>query len=142
MGWAERLQPKDTEEVRPGVFIQKTMFGHRQVHPAAWDGKINWKNLIIGPNVMRNLIFFAIIVFMAWSYAHDTNELKGFYEYARGDPFQYCLDVEAWRATATCTVAWSKAGLCNTDEEILKQLEGAVDLEEQLGGERLVTGYP
>lgn len=90
MSWIERLTPKDTEEVKPGLFIKKTRFSYRQVHPAAWDGKINWKNLTVGPNFWKNFLWFAILVFIVLGYMNDVREYKGWYERYTKNPAEFC----------------------------------------------------
>ncbi len=73
MGLIDRLSPKETEELRPGVFVQtinhrdgKTTY--RTVNPIAWKNK--WRlNKQFG---IKNLITISIILFVAWSYFHDT----------------------------------------------------------------------
>lgn len=93
MDLTKALTPKETEEVKPGLFIQQTSKGYRQVHPAAWNGKINWKNFLLGSNFLRNLIWFLIIVFLAWSYFHDVDVYKEFYEEVIADPALFCSNV-------------------------------------------------
>lgn len=69
------LTPARTEEIKPGLFIQeKQLGGYRQIYPAAWNGKINYKNLIIGPNFWKSFFWFAIILFIAYAYQQDTKE--------------------------------------------------------------------
>ncbi len=87
------LTPKDTEEIKPGVFIQETSNGYKQVHPAAWNGKINWKNFLLGANPLRNFVWFLIIIFLAWSYFYDVDAYKEFYEEVHLDPALFCSDV-------------------------------------------------
>ncbi len=93
MNLIKALTPKDTEEIKPGLFIQKTHKGYRQVNPAAWDGKINWKNFILGKDFFKSLIWFAIILFLAWSYFHDTSEYREFYEEVNSNPVLFCTNV-------------------------------------------------
>ena len=63
MDLVKMLTPKDTEEVRPGLFIQKTKKGYRQIHPAAWNGKINWKGQIKSMISFRTIFTIALILF-------------------------------------------------------------------------------
>ena len=93
MNLTKILTPKETEEIKPGVFIQQTSNGYRQVHPSAWNGKINWKNFLLGANPLRNLFWFFIIVFLAWSYFHDVDTYKEFYEEVLRDPVLFCSNV-------------------------------------------------
>ena len=93
MNLTKALTPKDTEEIKPGLFIQKTNRGYRQVSPAAWDGKINWKNFFFGQGFLKSFIFFIIIIFIAWSYFHDVKVYQEFYEEVISDPILFCLNV-------------------------------------------------
>ncbi|KKN59032.1 hypothetical protein LCGC14_0545870 [marine sediment metagenome] len=93
MNFTKALIPKDTEEIKPDLFIQKTSRGYRQVSPAAWDGKIIWKNFLFGQGFLKSLIFFAIILFLAWSYFHDVKVYQDFYEEVISDPVLFCLNV-------------------------------------------------
>ncbi len=93
MNLIKSLTPKDTEEIKPGLFIQQTTKGYRQINPAAWDGKINWKNLLLGGNFLKSFIWFAIIMFIAWSYFHDVDVYQSFYEEVISDPIAFCQDV-------------------------------------------------
>lgn len=90
------LTPKNTEEVKPGLFIQKykgdnlmlklekAADGHpeeikydkyRVVVPGAWKGVFYPKNLLLGKAPLRGLAIFAFILFLAWAYWHDTSTL-------------------------------------------------------------------
>jgi len=71
MTLAESLTPNNTEEVKPGLFIQQRGKGYRVVHPVAWDGKINWKRFILGHNFWKNLFIFLLILFICYGYYHD-----------------------------------------------------------------------
>jgi len=93
MNLTKALTPRDTEEVKPGLFIQKTTRGYRQVHPAAWEGKINWKNFLLGQSPMKNFIWFAIILFLAWSYFQDIDSYQEFYEEVNSNPAEFCSNV-------------------------------------------------
>lgn len=93
MNFIKTFTPKETEEIKPGLFIQKTSKGYRQVHPGAWDGKMIWKNLLLGPNFLKNFIWFVIIIFLAWSYFHDVDVYQEFYEEVSSNPIAYCQNV-------------------------------------------------
>lgn len=93
MNFTERLTPKETEEIKPGLFIQRRGNEYKQISPAAWDGKIIWKNLLFGQGFGKSLIFFAIILFLAWSYFHDVQVYQEFYEEVISDPVLFCLNV-------------------------------------------------
>ncbi len=98
MNLTKALTPKDTEELRPGLFIQMKAknpdtIEYKQISPAAWDGKIIWKNLFFGGITLRNVIWFSIILFIAWSYFHDVKVYQNFYEEVIADPILFCSNV-------------------------------------------------
>ena len=93
------LKPRETEEVKPNLFIQqtnrlndslidrldKTVKGHekeiqypkyRMIFPASWNNKLNIKNLILGGYPLKSTIIFLFILFMAWAYQHDINSQR------------------------------------------------------------------
>lgn len=106
------LTPKNTEEVKPGLFIQTTARGYRNIYPAAWNGKINWKNFIFGGSFFKTIGWFAIILFIVWSYQHDVAEYKEFYERVASNPLVWCQDVEKAYNEA-CSELSEQAGLCS-----------------------------
>ena len=85
------LTPKDTEEVKPGVFLKQRGDTYRQVYPAVWKGKINWRNLILGPNFTKGFITFIIFMFIVLSYSHDVAQYKEFYEDISNNPNKFCV---------------------------------------------------
>lgn len=93
MSLADSLTPKDTEEVKPGLFIQKRKNGYKQILPLAWDGKILWKQQLRTVFSFRTFFTIAIILFLAWSYLHDVQEYKSFYERVTNNPVQYCTEI-------------------------------------------------
>lgn len=93
MNFIERLTPKHTEEIKPGLFVQRRGNTYKQITPAAWNGKIIWKNLFFGQGFIKSLIFFSIILFLAWSYFHDVKVYQDFYEEVISDPVLFCLNV-------------------------------------------------
>jgi hypothetical protein len=84
------LTPKNTEEVKPNLFIQKIRGvkegnspedKYRQITPVAWDGKIiNWTAFWLGANPVKSTLVFLLIIFMAWAYVHDMSARDSFYE--------------------------------------------------------------
>jgi len=113
MSWIDSITPSNTEEVKPNLFIKKTRLGYRQVFPSAWDGKVNWRNFILGGHPARNLMWFLIIVFLAWSYAVDTKNLREFYN----ERFLFCEEVQKIKDDpALCTDFQRKQGLCQESE--------------------------
>ena len=93
MSFTDAITPKDVEEVKPGLFVQRKFGKYRTVHPAAWDGKINWKNFLLGANPIKNLAVFLLILFLVFAYTNDVREYKNFYEEVVGDPVGYCNNV-------------------------------------------------
>ena len=93
MNFVKAFTPKNTEEIKPGLFIQKTKRGYRQVHPGAWNGEMNWKNLLLGPRFIKSLMWFAIILFLAWSYFHDIQTYQEFYEDINSNPVEFCSNI-------------------------------------------------
>ncbi len=87
------LTPKETEEIKPGLFIQRRGKGYKQISPAAWEGKIMWKNLLFGQGFLKSFIFFLIIIFIAWSYFHDVKVYQDFYEEVISDPVRFCTNI-------------------------------------------------
>lgn len=109
--WVKNLTPKDTEEVKPGLFIQRKLGKYRQVSPAAWDGKINKMNLFLGSNPLKHLFIFGLIVFLAWSFQDSTAEYRGFYEDVRSDPTGYCDEVRN-AVLVGCSLEQEANGVC------------------------------
>lgn len=110
--WIRALTPPDTEEIKPGLFIQKKLGRYRQVHPAAWDGKIIKNNLFFGGDFLKSFIFFAILMLIVWGYQHDVREYQEFYENIRSNPMVFCNDVDK-AMQITCSEQNELLGLCN-----------------------------
>lgn len=77
MNWKTVLTPVDTEEIKPGLFIQSkpknpSSIEYRVVNPICWNGEYRWDKQFS----WKNLITVLIIAFLAWSYFTET-------EYAR-----------------------------------------------------------
>ncbi len=70
------LTPENTEEIRPGFFLQRliTKNGviHRQVKPLAWNGQWMIKEQLKTVLNMRTAFTIALILFIAWSYFDQT----------------------------------------------------------------------
>ncbi len=93
MNFIKVLTPKDTQEIKPGLFIQKTSSGYRQVSPPAWDGKVIWKNFFFGQGFLKSSFFFIVLMFLAWSYFHDVKVYREFYEEVIADPILFCSNI-------------------------------------------------
>ena len=96
---AQVLTPKNTEQVKPNLFIQqlrgdslmvrldKTIKRnvkihypqYRQVHPVAnypISNRINYHLFLLGANPIKSFLIFIFILFLAYSYVHDINALE------------------------------------------------------------------
>lgn len=94
---------KPIEEIKPGLFVQETKPGkYKVVHPIRnTDGSINWKNLIMGSNLLMVIIVVGITVVLYSLYVRDINSLRAIVE----DPCRYCLEgVKANLPNVTSTI--------------------------------------
>ncbi len=114
MKFTDAITPKNVEEIKEGLFIQKKGDGYRQVYPPAWNGKIIWKNFIFGGKYSKS-IFFILILFLVWSYQYDVQTYKEYYETVRGDPYYFCNELHRVTAEDPCTPQYEKMGLCFMD---------------------------
>jgi len=69
--------------------LRKTKKGYRIIYPIKTDGKINWRNLIMGQNIW-GLVFVAIILFATYGYIHDTKECRELISELKEDPVEFC----------------------------------------------------
>ncbi len=74
------LTPKDTEEIRPGLFIRKVGDGYRGINPMAWNGKFRWREQMRTIFCFRTIVTMALIIFISWSYYSDTKACSEFQE--------------------------------------------------------------
>lgn len=74
MSLMDSLTPKDTEEMKPELFIQKKGDVYRQINPIAWNGKWRLKKQF----GWRNLFFILLVLFIAWSYIDNTERCEEF----------------------------------------------------------------
>jgi len=101
-----RVYPDEEEE----VFLKKGVFGWGVVHPIKdKDGKINWKNFLIGGSYVR-LIVIVIFVLLALGTIveytdnirncnkaiQELNELKNPYQNHETDPAQDFMEGRLW----------------------------------------------
>jgi len=68
--------------------LRKTRKGYRIIYPIKTEGKINWKNLIIGKNIW-GLVFVAIILFAIYGYIKDTAECRELIKELKEDPIGF-----------------------------------------------------
>jgi hypothetical protein len=111
MSFVDSLTPPDTEEIKPGVFLQKRFGKYRLIHPASWEGKMNWKNLFLGGNPLKHLVIFLFIVFLVWSYQHDIQAYQEFYINIRENPLGFCADLQHM-IDVPCSEQNERHGLC------------------------------
>ncbi len=91
MSLIKSLTPKNTEEVKPGLWIQKRKSGkYHQVLPFAWEGKWLWKEQLKTVFTFRTLATILIISFIAWSYVHDDAEIKNAYWEIVNNQGEFC----------------------------------------------------
>ncbi len=112
MSFIDAMTPKDTEEIKPGFFIQKIAKGYRQVHPLAWSGKFRWKEQLKTIVTLRTMFTFAIIIFVAYAYIHDVQEYKDFYKNITSNPINFCMELDRVMTTDYCTPLHESRGLC------------------------------
>jgi len=108
MNWKKILTPSDTEEIKPGLFIQtryrniddgqgnvigREALGYRQIEPLVWEGKFRKKEQLRSIFSWRTLITISIILFIAWSYLHDTGAYREFYNSYAQNPIAFCENV-------------------------------------------------
>jgi len=90
------------QEIKEGEFeidkdthIGKGLFNEwKLIFPIKYpDGKINWKNFLIGgrwSNLITLIIILFLLFFLSWSYAHDVKVYKEFYEKVSANPYIIC----------------------------------------------------
>ncbi len=93
MSFVDEVTPKDTEEVKPGLFIQKWKGKYRQIEPMAWNGKMRWEQQIRSILSLRTFFTIGVILFLWWAYVNDDNQYRDFYFEVIENPVQYCEQV-------------------------------------------------
>ena len=93
MTLADSLTPKDTEEIKPNLFIQRRGNEYKQVYPVAWKGEMRWKEQLKTIFSFRTLMTLVIILFIAWAYTNDVEEYKNFYVEVKNNPIAYCENI-------------------------------------------------
>ena len=74
MSFIDAITPKDTEEIKPDLFVQKKRYGYKQINPLAWGGRFRWNEQLRTLISFGTIFRLAIIIFIAWSYFHDVCE--------------------------------------------------------------------
>ena len=113
MSLADRLTPRDTEEVKPGLFIQKRTNGsYRMINPMAWDGKLRTKEQLKTVFSLRTIFTIALIIFIAYNYRTDNVKLLDFYNRVHENPIYFCQQVTESLKTPECSEQNRLNGLC------------------------------
>lgn len=125
MSLKDSLTPKDTEEIKPSLFIQKKGEKYRVINPLVWNNKFRIKEQLKTIFSIRVLLGIAFTLFLVWTYLHDVGALREFYFKVKVNPIQWCHKVLSTIPTGDlCTQQWQEFGLCET-EETLKSIYGA-----------------
>lgn len=93
MNVVKALTPENTEELKPGLFIQQTQKGYRQINPMAWEGRMRWKEQMKTVFSLRTVFTIALVLFLAWSYMNDVGTYKEFYEDVMENQYDYCRGI-------------------------------------------------
>ena len=119
MGLKERLTPKNTEEVRPNLFVQGKGNKYRIVHPLVWNGNWRVKEQLKTIFSLRTLLSLGFVLFLVWSYVHDTTVTREFYYMVKQNPVEWCNEVLAGIPTGDlCNKQWEEFGLCDRNETL------------------------
>ena len=117
MSLIDSLTPKNTEEVKPGLFIQTIVRNnktkYRAIKPIAWNGKLLWREQIKTIFTVRTIITLLIVLFLAWSYSHDNRALMDFHNSVVSDPIAFCTKIHTLVQESRCDPFLEKNGLCN-----------------------------
>lgn len=122
MAFVDNLTPKNTEEIKPGLFIQKTKGGFRLVNPVAWKGKYRWKEQLKTVVSLKTIFSMAVILLLVWSYVNDTREYRQFYEKIIANPIAYCSEIQTTLSGDICTEQNERLGLCSNAYKDLRSL--------------------
>ncbi len=95
MTFIDAITPKNTEEVKPGLFIQTietnpNKFIYRQVKPLAWKGKFRTKEQLATLFSVRTFLTLGIIAFIIWAYFYEVGEYRSFYIDTMNNPIEFC----------------------------------------------------
>ena len=115
MGIKKTLTPKDTKEIKPNLFIQKTKYGYRQINPMAWNGKLRVREQLRTVFCLRTIFTIALIIFIVWSYMHDTKECRELMEEFEDDPAAFAIKYAT--PTIECTEQQEKNNICTRERD-------------------------
>lgn len=90
MNIKKAFTPKDTEELKPGFYVQQRGDKYKQILPFVFEDKWLWKEQLRTVFKLRTIFTIALIIFIAWSYLHDTGVYREFYEEVIEDPIKFC----------------------------------------------------
>lgn len=117
----DSLTPKDTEEIKPNLFIQKKGDKYKVINPFVWNNKIRIKEQLKTIFSLRTILSLALVLFLVWTYFHDVGALRNFYFKVQQNPIVWCTKILAGLPTGNiCTKQWEEAGLCETDKTLNK----------------------
>lgn len=118
MTLADMLTPKDTEELKPGFFVQKKGDTYRQIHPIGWNGKIDWIKQLKSIFSLRTFFTIGIILFLVWSYQSDVGQYQEFYLDIHENPIGFCDNMYEILDKDYCTKEFQDQGLCVMEKYI------------------------
>ncbi len=111
MKLSDTFEPDNTEEIKPGLFIQNKKGNYRQVNPIVWKGK--WR--LTKQFGWKNLVWIVIVLFLVFAYNADNKQLLEFHNAVVEDPFGFCNELIASLQTPECNEFERKHGLCLTN---------------------------
>ncbi len=114
MSLTDFLTPKDTEEIKPNLFLQKKGKSYRQVNPIAWKGKMRWGPQMRTVFSFHTLFWFLILGTILYGYFEVNGDLLEFRELVVGDPISFCQEILLSLQEPGCTAEYEKHGLCLT----------------------------
>jgi len=88
------ITPKNTEQVKPEIFIQNWRGKYRVINPMAWNGVIRWREQLKTIFNLKVIVTFAIIIFLVWSYQHDVKTYQEFFNNVTSNPYAYCQAIQ------------------------------------------------
>lgn len=115
MSFIDYVTPKDTEEVKPGLFIQKKRGKYRQLQPIAWKGKWRTKEQMRSIFSPRTFVWLGIMLFLVFAYNNDNAQLVEFHNTVVENPVLFCSELIASLQTPVCTEFYRQNGLCLGD---------------------------
>ena len=95
MNLKKALTPKDTEELKSNFYVQKRKGEYKQILPFVWNDKWLVREQLRTVISIRTVVTIAIILFLVWSYLHDTGLYREFYEEVMDDPYKFCEQVNS-----------------------------------------------